>query len=103
MMVYQKLVRDRIPAIIESQGKIPNIRILSNKEYSDALAQKLDEEVGEFHRDQNLEELADILEVVYALSENLGASKEELLEIYNKKHKERGGFRERILLISNEG
>lgn len=102
-MVYNKLVRDRIPAIIESKGQSPNIRILSGEEYTAALEQKLDEEVSEYHKDKNLEELADILEVVYALSENLGHSKEELLEICEKKHRERGGFRDRIFLISNEG
>lgn len=102
-MVYNKLVRDRIPAIIESKGQSPNIWILSGEEYTVALEQKLDEEVSEYHKDKNLEELADILEVVYALSENLGHSKEELLETCEKKHRERGGFRDRIFLISNEG
>ena len=64
---------------------------------------KLDEEVREFHSDKNLEELADILEVVYALTEDIGATKEQLLEAYEKKHAERGGFRERIFLLSNDG
>ena len=102
-MVYNKLVRDKIPAIIESKGQSPHIRILSDEEYAAALAQKLDEEVAEFHRDQNLEELADILEVVCALTENLGYSKEQLLEVCEKKRRERGGFHDRVFLISNEG
>ena len=102
-MVYNKLVRDRIPLMIEENGQHPNIRILSDEEYTAALEQKLDEEVSEYHKDKNLEELADILEVVYALAENLGHSKEELLKTYEKKHAERGGFRDRIFLISNEG
>ena len=49
-----------------------------------------------------MEELADILEVVCALAENLGASKEELLAACEKKHQARGGFRDRIFLISTE-
>lgn len=102
-MIYNKLVRDKIPSIIESQGKTPKVCILDDDAYAFALERKLDEEVAEFHKDKNLEELADILEVVYALAENLGCTKEELLEIYRKKHDERGGFRQRILLISNEG
>ena len=102
-MVYNKLVRDKIPSIIESNGQNPNTRILAEEEYTVALEQKLDEEVSEYHRDRNLEELADILEVVYALSENLGHSKEELLKTYEKKHAERGGFRDRVFLTSNEG
>ena len=102
-MVYNKLVRDKIPRIIEGQGKTAWIRVLNDEEFARCLEQKLDEEVGEFHKDRNLEELADILEVVYALAENLGCSKEELMETYQKKHDARGGFSERIFLISNEG
>jgi predicted house-cleaning noncanonical NTP pyrophosphatase (MazG superfamily) len=102
-MVYNKLVRDKIPAIIESKGKVPNTRILSNEEYAAELERKLDEEVSEFHKDKNLEELADILEVVYALTENIGCSKEELFAANEKKRAERGGFQDRVFLISNEG
>ena len=102
-MEIQKLVRDKIPAIIQAQGKTPSIRILSDAEYTAALEKKLDEEVAEFHKDQNLEELADILEVVYALTENLGYSKEELQTLREKKAAERGGFRDRVFLISNDG
>lgn len=102
-MIYNKLVRDKIPSLIEKNGQTPHIQYLSDDDYSVFLEKKLDEEVGEFHRDKNLEELADILEVVYALAEDLGNSKEELLEVYQMKHDQRGGFRDRILLISNEG
>ena len=102
-MVYNKLVRDKIPAIIEAQGERPNIRILDEGEFSQLLEEKLDEEVGEFHRDRNLEELADILEVVYALAEDLGHSREELLQVNQSKYDKRGGFRDRIFLISKEG
>lgn len=102
-MVYNKLVRDKIPAIIEAQGQKAKNCILDDEAYKRALEAKLDEEVTEFHKEKNLEELADILEVVYALSENLGHSKEELLKTYEKKHAERGGFRDRIYLLSNEG
>lgn len=102
-MVYEKLVRDRIPEIIEKSGGTPRIRTLTGEEYTCCLAHKLDEEVGEFHAAQNLEELADILEVVYALAEDIGHSKEALLEAYQTKHEQRGGFRDRIFLISTEG
>lgn len=102
-MVYNKLVRDKIPELIRKQGEIPNVRVLDREEYTRCLDRKLDEEVAEFHRDRNLEELADILEVVYALAENMGHTKEELLEACQKKHDERGGFRDRIFLISNDG
>ena len=102
-MIYNKLVRDQIPAIMERGGQVPVVRNLDDAEYAHFLERKLDEEVAEFHKDKNVEELADILEVVYALAENLGCSKAMLMEAYQKKHDERGGFRDRIFLISNEG
>lgn len=103
MTQYHKLVRDKIPAIIEAQGETPHIRILEGEEYARRLEEKLDEEVAEYHADKNLAELADILEVVYALTENLGHTQEELLKVYREKHEKRGGFQKGIFLISKEG
>ena len=102
MVSYNKLVRDNIPKMIRAQGETPHIRILETEEYLRHLEEKLDEEVGEYHRDKNAEELADILEVVYALAEANGCSQEELLSVYRKKHDARGGFRDRVFLISKE-
>ena len=101
MTIYNKLVRDRIPELIRDGGETPHTRILEGEEFRQLLEAKLDEEVGEFHRDRNLEELADILEVVYALSEDLGG-REVLLRLYEKKHEARGGFRDKIFLIGKE-
>ena len=97
-MSYHKLVRDKIPEIIENGGKNPVIRVLGDEEYTACLHRKLDEEVAEFHQEKNAEELADILEVVYALAGDLGISREILMEIYGSKHHERGGFAQRIYL-----
>ena len=99
MKKFNKLVRDRIPEIIEKSGQVAEVNILSDNEYLIHLETKLDEEVGEYHRDKNLEELADILEVVYALADEIG-SREELLSIYDKKHESRGGFEKRYFLVS---
>ena len=101
-MAFNKLVRDKIPAMIEAAGEKTVTRILGEEEYLNALEQKLDEEVGEFHEERNLEELADILEVVYALAEAVGYSKEELLAACQAKNDRRGGFGDRIFLISKE-
>lgn len=101
MMVYNKLVRDRIPEIIERNGGKADIRVLSEEEYRKYLEKKLDEEVGEYHKDKTIEELADILEVAYALAATMGCSKEQLMEMYQKKHDARGGFEKRYLLISS--
>ncbi len=101
-MVYNKLVRDRIPEIIAAQGEKPKIRILDDSEYRLHLENKLDEEVREYHEGKNIEELADILEVVYALTEANGHTKDELMATYRKKHEARGGFAKKIFLISKE-
>ena len=100
MVVYNKLVRDQIPDMIRAQGETPVIRILDTDEYLQHLETKLDEEVGEYHRDKNTEELADILEVVFALAKTLDCSVDELMQVYQKKHDARGGFEKRIFLIS---
>ena len=102
MELFNKLVRDKIPQIIREQGEMPYTRILEQDEYTAHLEAKLDEEVREFHGDKNLGELADILEVVYALAENLGHTRQELVEIYTRKHEKRGGFQDRVYLISKE-
>lgn len=103
MIEYHKLVRDKIPALIEAQGETPVYRVLGEAEYSRYLKDKLSEEVAEFLRDQTAEELADILEVVYALGEDLGYSPEELEKIRREKAEKRGAFRGKIFLIGKEG
>lgn len=102
MTVYNKLVRDKIPQLIRQQGQVPSVRILDDEEYTQCLAAKLDEEVAEYHRDKNIEELADILEVVFALAKAHGVSGEELMNVYQQKHDDRGGFDDRVFLISKE-
>jgi predicted house-cleaning noncanonical NTP pyrophosphatase (MazG superfamily) len=66
-MKYNKLVRDKIPEIIKRKGKKPIIHVANKKEYWQALKQKLKEEVEEFLKTPNKEELADILEIIYAI------------------------------------
>ena len=101
-MDYNKLVRDRIPEIIAAKGEKPVIRVMEDKEYIICLEKKLDEEVSEYHESKEIEELADILEVVYALCEAQGRSVHELMMTYEKKHIERGGFSKKILLLRKE-
>ncbi len=99
MKLYNKLVRDRIPEIMEANGEIPLTRILDSSAYLECLEEKLDEEVQEFHENKDPEELADILEVIYALAEAHGSSKQKLMDTYNCKHTSRGGFTNRVFLI----
>ena len=98
MKIYNKLVRDKIPELIESDGKKCVIHILSEGEYIAALETKLDEEVAEYQADKNLEEMADVLEVLRAICIARGYTLEELEQLRAKKAAERGGFGERIFL-----
>ena len=99
-MNYNKLVRDRIPEIIAAQGEKPIFRVMDNREYTVGLEKKLEEEVAEYLESKEIEELADVLEVLYALCE--GHSVDELRKVYEKKRAERGGFSKRILLLGKE-
>ena len=95
---YNKLVRDRIPAIIEATGAACETETLSDADYLRLLDAKLDEELAEYHRDQNIEELADQLEVVYAAAMARGYTVEELERVRAEKAARRGGFEKKILL-----
>lgn len=98
-IVYNKLVRDRIPEIIEASGKKCSVRTLSPEEYQRAVDAKLDEELAEYHKEQNLEELADLLEVLLAAAAARGCSAEQLEQIRAEKAAKRGGFQDRLYLL----
>lgn len=93
-----KLVRDKIPEIIKGDGKEPIFYIADSDEYSFTLLQKLNEEVEEFRGNNNVEELADIMEVIYAIAEHKVFGKEKLESIRLIKASERGIFKNRFIL-----
>lgn len=95
---YHKLVRDRIPEIIESDGKICVCETLSDEDYISLLVQKLDEELAEYQESKSLEELADLLEVIQAVVKARGWTVEELEQVRAEKATKRGGFEKKILL-----
>ncbi|MNW40925.1 hypothetical protein D3C74_180500 [compost metagenome] len=106
MKEYNKLVRDKIPVIIEASGKKAEMRVLDDAEYKKMLDVKLQEELYEYitaveEKDQ-VAELADLVEVVYAILDNKGISIEELELVRLEKKKKRGGFREKFLLVKVE-
>lgn len=98
VIAYNKLVRDRIPEIIENDGKTCRIEILTDEEYIKKVDAKLDEELAEYHKDHNIEELADLMEVIYAAAIARGYSVEELEAARQKKVQKRGAFAKKILL-----
>lgn len=97
-IVYNKLVRDQIPEIIESSGKTCSTEILSPEDYLRMIDTKLDEELAEYHNDKNIEELADLLEVIRAATVARGYTLEDLERVRAEKAAKRGGFEKRILL-----
>lgn len=99
---YNKLVRDKIPEIIEQGGKRCRVEVLSDEDYLRMVDAKLDEELAEYHSDQNIEELADLLEVICAAAAARGYSREELERIRADKAEKRGAFEKKLLLIDVE-
>lgn len=99
---YNKLVRDNIPEIIERDGRNPIIRVLGTEERVEYLKKKLLEEVNEYVNDGTIEELADLLEVIYSLCNYKGISIEQLEQTRINKANERGSFKKGILLEAVE-
>ncbi|OAK26735.1 phosphoribosyl-ATP pyrophosphohydrolase [Bacillus wiedmannii] len=103
MPTYNKLIRDKIPQIIKSNGKIPTTRILNEDEYIKELCKKTQEELTEYieakTKPDKLEELSDLLELINALAKYEGTTLQEINNIRKKKEEERGGFSDRVFLI----
>lgn len=97
-MKHNKLVRDKIPEIIETKGENPLTHIADAGEYWKRLKEKLMEEVEEFLEEENIEEMADIFEVATAINKFKKWDMQEIIKIQKQKVNERGGFEKRIIL-----
>lgn len=95
-----KIVRDRIPEIIEKSGRTPIYDVVSIDEAIEGLETKLSEELEEYMADHSLEEMADLLEVMHGILFLKGISWEELENVRLAKRAERGGF-ERCLYLKD--
>ena len=102
MKIYNKLVRDKIIDIIEADGRIAKYRILDDNEYRQELNKKLQEEVKEYLEDNNVEELADIVEVIYGILSSMNVSIQEFEKIRINKQEKRGAFEKKIYLEEAE-
>ena len=100
MIEYDKLIRDKIPEIIEQSGKKCIIEVMDNDTYIEYLDQKLNEELAEYQQNKSIEELADLLEVMYAVVTARGYSVAELERIRLEKAEKRGAFEKKLLLKS---
>jgi len=97
-MKYNKLIRDNIPEIIKMDGKTPITHIATDDEYRKKIYEKLKEEINEFLDRPSNDELADILEVIYSISELHNVKIEELESLRKEKAKKRGSFKNHIIL-----
>jgi predicted house-cleaning noncanonical NTP pyrophosphatase (MazG superfamily) len=98
MQKYNKLVRDRIPEIIENRGEKSFWHEADSEEFKEKLKEKLLEEVQEYLKDDSIEELADILEVVETLIKQKGIEEADVRQIQSKKREKNGGFEKQIIL-----
>lgn len=94
-----KAVRDRVPEIIRGSGRECTVKVLTDPEFLLELEKKLAEELEEYLESKTLEELADLLEVIYRVAELRGSSKEILEALRMKKRQERGGFEKNLFLL----
>ena len=99
---YNKVVRDKIPEIIAESGKKCNIKHLDDESFLAELEKKLIEEVNEYAESKDVEELADLLEVIYRISELRGVNSDELDKIRKDKAEKRGKFDSNLFLIDSE-
>ena len=100
--IYNKLVRDKIPDIIKSNNEEPITRVLDDSEYKKELEKKLLEEYKEVisakTKEERIEELADMLEVIKALSEVENKTLKDVIKVAEIKKTKRGGFKDKIFL-----
>ncbi|NUM25185.1 MAG: nucleoside triphosphate pyrophosphohydrolase [Candidatus Buchananbacteria bacterium] len=97
-MKYNKLVRDKIPEYIARKGGKAITHIANDKEYWEKLKEKLQEETQEFFENETIEELADIQEVIKAISDYLKFDETQIALVRKKKLEERGAFTKKIIL-----
>ena len=102
MKEYNKAVRDRIPEIIQADGKECSVKQVADEEFLAYMEDKLAEELDEYYATKSVEELADLLEVVYRVAELRGFDGDELDAVREKKGEERGRFWENLVLVSAE-
>ena len=97
---YNKLMRDKIPELIRQKGDLPITETLNDeKRYLKAVHRKLSEEIDEYHMEHNVDEFADVLEVIYTLAKYYGKTPEYLEQLRLEKHRERGGFDNKTFLV----
>ncbi len=99
MIEYNKLIRDKIPEIIKENGGECEVFSVAGDSLYRYLDKKLDEEISEFRESRSPEEIADVMEVLFAMAREKGVSEDELMKIRDEKRKKRGGFEKGLILV----
>ncbi|MFW5736780.1 MAG: phosphoribosyl-ATP pyrophosphohydrolase [Halanaerobium sp.] len=97
-ILYDKLIRDKIPEIIENAGKEYEIHKADQEEYIAKLLLKVEEELAEFKEEPSIAELADLFEVLDAVIDYYDFEREEIKNYQENKRKERGAFKKKLIL-----
>lgn len=100
--IFNKLVRDKIPSKIENNGEIAITRVLDEEEYRKELYKKIleesDEVINAKSKEEILEELADVLEIIKSIAQLENKTLDDIIEIANQKRLKSGGFEKRLFL-----
>jgi len=99
LVVHNKAIRDKVPEIIKNSGYDCDVRQLSDQEFLAELEKKLSEELDEYQKSKEADELADLLEVIYRIAELRGIKKSDLEQIRQEKQNKRGAFSKNLFLI----
>ena len=98
-VTYEKAVRDKIPEIIEKSGKRCVVQKLADEDFLPELEKKLNEELEEYYSSNSIEELADIVEVIFRILELKNVNKNDFDILRLEKLKNRGGFNNNYFLL----
>ena len=102
LYTYNKLIRDNNVKLMEDKGCKVCYETLDDKRYGEELDKKLKEEVNEYIADYNIEEMADVMEVIYAILDFRGITMEEVENVRTKKRERKGAFKKKIFLKTVE-
>lgn len=104
MMIYEynKLIRDNNVKIMEDKGCKVTYEILDDKRYVEELDKKLKEEVDEYLDDYSVEEMADVMEVIYTMLELRGNTMEEVEKVRVEKRNRKGALKNKVFLKTVE-
>jgi predicted house-cleaning noncanonical NTP pyrophosphatase (MazG superfamily) len=98
--MYHKAIRDKIPEIIRNSGNHCEVKIITDPEFLVAMEKKLHEELAEYEETKSIEELVDLLEVIYRIAELKGINENEIAVMRKQKNDDRGGFSKNLFLIN---